>query len=47
MLTRNQINDLVIGADNLLTGERLGLMKLAPGKSTFEPAEVVAAASGC
>jgi hypothetical protein len=43
MLTRNQINDLVIGADNLLTGARLGLMKLAPGKSTFEPARMVAA----
>jgi len=41
LLTRNQINDLVIGADNFLTGKQLGLMKLSPGKSTFEPVNAV------
>lgn len=42
LLTRNQINDLVINADNFLTGKQLGLMKLSPGKSTFEPVNAVA-----
>ncbi len=38
LLTRNDINDLVIGADDFLTGtkEKLGLLKLSPGRSTFE-----------
>src|SRR5882672_7135607 len=42
LLTRNQINDLVIRADKFLTGEQLGLMKLSPGKTTFEKANAVA-----
>lgn len=42
LLTRNEINDLVIGADDFLTGKQLGLMKLSPGKSTFERVDAVA-----
>lgn len=43
LLTRNQINDLVIRADDFLTGkkEELGLKKLTPGKTTFEKVDAV------
>ena len=41
LLTRNQINDLVVNADKLLTGEQLGLLRLAPTGTKFEPVDTV------
>lgn len=41
LLTHNQINDLVIKTDKLLTGEQLGLLRLAPADDTFIPVDAV------
>jgi hypothetical protein len=36
ILTRNQINDLIISADEMLTGKQLGLLRLLPTGIGFE-----------
>jgi hypothetical protein len=41
LLTHNQINDLVIKTDKFLTGELLGLLRLAPAGDAFIPVEAV------
>ena len=41
LLTRNKINDLVNKADKVLTGEQLGLLRLAPTGTKFVPIQTV------
>jgi len=45
LLSRNKINELISKADKVLTGEQLGLLRLAPTGTNFVPVDAVETSS--